>query len=180
MSSNYENFKLKIDLKPSVYHGNTVRKNIPASLWKKIRLEVLDHCNNTCQICGYSVNEKEELRKLHVHEIEEYNNGDFTVILKELSLICIDCHSLQHIGRSLAVFNKMQQERMKQHFINVNNCDEEDFKDYYRYVMERKMIENLNVVNLNDAKMIKFTVDGEIPYKADVISHLDKKGLYVY
>ncbi len=72
MTQDFSNLKLTIDWKPSAFHYKTVRKSITYTLWKKIRVQVLKDNNYTCSICGYTMQSQAELKKLHVHEVEEY------------------------------------------------------------------------------------------------------------
>lgn len=136
MKTDYRNFKLKIDLKPSAYHRNTVRRNISQTLWKKIRAQVLEEHNYTCSICGHAP-PVEELKRLHVHEIEEYAKDELLCMLKGLDLICEKCHAFHHIGRTFSILNKEQISELKLHFIKVNNCSEDDFNKYLKAFLSK-------------------------------------------
>ncbi|MFS0763924.1 HNH endonuclease [Peribacillus phoenicis] len=185
MSKDFSSFKLTIDWKSRIYNGQVVRNNISHTLWRKIRLQVLKQNNNTCQICGYSTNEKSELRNLHVHEIEEHHKDEFLVTLKELSLICKDCHSFQHIGRSLGVYDEIGKEKMIQHFMKVNNCTTDDYEDYLNHLKEIKYDDHLIYRRLEfehdfELDPIMFRIEGEIPYKDKVVHELTEKDMYRY
>lgn len=186
MNVEFENFKLKMDIKPGAYHGNTIRKNITQSLWKKIRSSVLEENNYACTICGYQP-PVEELKKLHVHEVEEYGEGELLCILKNLDLICINCHSWQHIGRTFSRLNNEQLNKLKLHFMKVNNCSEDDYKVYLREFKFRKREAALKAIK-DEVKMlgkntvldnlVLYRIDGDIPFKEEVTKQLANKGLY--
>jgi 5-methylcytosine-specific restriction endonuclease McrA len=180
-------FKLKLNWKPSAYHYHTVRKSISQTLWKKIRVQVLDTENKTCCTCGFLPSGEEDIKKLHVHEIEEYsqNSGNKQVcILKGLKLICEKCHAFHHWGRTVSVLSKEKINDLIDHFLNVNQCTKEDFLNHYKEVKEGKRKEFLDFLKqpkkAPDMRnlVIKFKIDGEIPYKDEVITQLKKKGVY--
>ena len=181
------NFKLKLNWKPSVFHKQTVRKTISQTLWKKIRLQVLDMENRTCYTCGFVPQTEEDIKKLHVHEIEEYHmNGgsEQLCILSGLNLICEKCHAFHHWGRTVSVLPKEKIESLIEHFLKVNQCTKDDFMNHYRDVKEGKRNEFLKLLKqpkkVPDMRnsVVKFTIEGEIPYKDEVIKQLEKKGLY--
>jgi 5-methylcytosine-specific restriction endonuclease McrA len=188
MEKSFDEFKLKIDWKPSAYHGRTIRKNLSQALWKKIRLQVLEEKNKTCSICAYSPENNDQLKRLHVHEIEEYSTDELLCILKGLDLICIDCHSFYHLGRTITILNRKGIEKLKAHFLKVNKCTEDDFKAYYKMILNKKMNESINYIkkvtnNFSESKIdntVLFRIDGDIPYKEEVIEQLKDKGLYRY
>ncbi|WP_427071282.1 HNH endonuclease [Lysinibacillus fusiformis] len=188
MNVDFENFKLKMDIKPGAYHGNTVRTNISQSLWKKIRSSVLEKNNYACTICGYQP-PVEELKKLHVHEVEEYGEDELLCILKDLDLICINCHSMKHIGRTFSRLNNEQLNKLKLHFISVNNCSEDDYKEYLREFKFRKREAALEAIE-DEVKMLEkntvldnlvlYRIEGNIPFKEEVIKQLANRGLYQF
>lgn len=192
MKPDYRKFKLKIDLKPSAYHHNTVRKNISQTLWKKIRVQVLEEHNYTCSICEYAP-PAEELKRLHVHEIEEYAKDELLCLLKGLDLICEKCHSFHHIGRTFSILNKKQISELKLHFIKVNNCSEDDFNEYFKAFLSKNREASLEAKKERIAKdkettltkeksilddTVLYRIEGNIPFKEEAIKQLTDKGLY--
>jgi RNase P subunit RPR2 len=192
MKTDFKKFKLKIDLKPPAFHHNTVRKNLSQTLWKKIRLHVLEEHNYSCSICGYTP-PVEELKRLHVHEIEEYAEEELLCILKGLDLICEKCHAFHHIGRTFSVLNKEQINNLKLHFIKVNNCSEDDFKEYYKafssknreaaFKTMKERIAKYKETSITKEKsilddIVLYRVEGIIPFKEEAIKQLADKGLY--
>jgi 5-methylcytosine-specific restriction endonuclease McrA len=181
------NLKLKLNWKPSPFHYKTVRKSISQTLWKKIRVQVLDAENKTCNTCGFVPIIEEDVKKLHVHELEEYvitGGNEQLCILKGLNLICEKCHAFHHWGRTVGVLSKEKIDSLIEHFLDVNQCTMDDFMTHYREVKEGKRTEFLKLLKqpkkVPDMRnlVVKFTIEGEIPYKQEVIMQLDKKGLY--
>ncbi|MED3882826.1 hypothetical protein [Priestia megaterium] len=183
MNKNFSSFKLKVDWKPSAYHRKTVRGSISNTLWNKIRLQVLEANNSTCNICKYTPIEKSELRNLHVHEIEEYGQEELVCTLKGLNLICKRCHAFHHIGLTFTKSSRESLEELIQHFMKVNNCTEKDYKNYMATIRKERpplVIPSIEerMKNRDKSKTVKFFIDGDIPYKDEVISQLKKKSLY--
>ena len=78
--------------------------NVSAYLWqKKIRPVVMEQLHKTCSICGWQPTTKEEERKLHLHEMEEYDYEKMVCHLIDIQLICAKCHAIQHIMRAQSV-----------------------------------------------------------------------------
>ncbi|WP_391203257.1 hypothetical protein [Psychrobacillus sp. L4] len=188
MDTKFKDFKLIMDLKPGAYHGSGIRKKISQSLWKKIRGVVLEVNNNSCKICGYQPS-VEKLRQLHAHEVEEYATDELLCILKDIDLLCIKCHSWQHLGRTFSRLNNEQLNDLKVHFMLVNNCSEEEYKEYFKEFKIKKREATLKEIedeakvvalNMKLDNLVLYRVEGEIPYKEEVIKHLANKGLYKY
>ncbi|MCY9259154.1 hypothetical protein MOF13_08620 [Bacillus spizizenii] len=182
----FAHFKLKIDAKPTMFHGKTVRKNLTQSLWlKKIRPQILKENNYTCDICKHHPKE-ENYKELHVHEIEEYDFDNGVVKLIGLDLICANCHAFQHFKRSQLVLSSEQLDRLIIHFTKVNNYSIEDYKRYRKklqsYAFERNNIERIlsqeTQSNRTQIDHIRFAILGDIPFKDLVIERLKQKDVY--
>ncbi|MCX2851381.1 hypothetical protein OQ471_05105 [Bacillus sp. KeR2] len=182
------NFKLKINAKPSMFHGKTIRKNLTDTLWReKIRVAILERKNYSCMICNY-MPPISDLSRLHVHEVEEYDFENRVVKLLDLNLICVNCHSFHHFKRSQLVLTKDQLANLAKHFCNVNNCTMEDYEQYKQFLKEKRFKEIKEEINRElqlkkplgkkDNTEIKFAILGDIPYKDLVIERLKKKGVY--
>lgn len=185
MNTKFNDFKLTMDLKPGAYHGSSIRKNISQSLWSKIRSVVLEENNYSCTICGYQP-QVEKLRQLHVHEVEEYAKDELLCTLKELKLICAKCHSWHHVGRTFSKLNEEQISDLKSHFMQVNNCSEEDYKNYFiefrrknSEAILKQFEEKARTPYVTDLdKLVLYRIDSGIPYKTKVKEQLADKGLY--
>ncbi|MFV9832811.1 hypothetical protein A4A36_17285 [Bacillus subtilis] len=186
----YKHFKLKIEAKPSIFHGKTVRKTIGQSLWYKIRAQLLKRDTPQCSICGF-IPESDETNKIHIHEQEEYDFENIVVKLIGLNLICANCHAFHHFGFTQIYSSKEKMQQLIEHFIKVNGCSINEFKEYKRSLSFKRLPTNLdlspknNTVNklslqdmLTGNYTVKFAIVGDIPLKSEVIEKLNKKGLY--
>ncbi|MGM0806840.1 MAG: hypothetical protein ACQET8_19005 [Bacillota bacterium] len=182
------NFKLLPSAKPPFFHGSTVRK-ATQYLWnKKLRPTVLEQQENKCCICNWIPKNASELRRLHLHEIEIYDFENKVCHLIEIKLICRECHSFQHIGRTQSVLNKKQWEDLMQHFIKVNNCSPDvDFdlvlakslqsEGYFE--AQRKLTSGMTIEErMKLAKEpVRFTINPGIPLAEELKMHLMKREL---
>ena len=182
----YESLKLKINIKKGP-HGKTVRGSISQYLWlKKIRPVILSKFNYKCSICGFEPEENER-KKLHVHEIEEYDFDNGICELKGLELICSSCHSFHHLYRTYSVTTKAQMDELISHFKRVNGIVSGDYHEYFRLLQcswrnesMKSIDEMINRGVLSDRdKKVTFRISCDMPYKEDVIKQLKKKDLYV-
>ncbi|MDR0143290.1 hypothetical protein V7728_16210 [Bacillus sp. JHAA] len=182
----YSNFKLKIDAKPSLFHGRTVRKAVGQSLWYRIRDHILQKDTPVCSICGFSP-QPDEMRNLHLHEIEDYDFENIVVTLSGLNLICANCHAFHHFGFTQLYSSKEKMERLIEHFAKVNECEINDFKDYRRSLLFRLQPEaetkktktNLSFQDIKAGNYtVRYAIIGDIPFKDEVIDKLNKKGVY--
>lgn len=185
-----DSFKLKIDVKPSLFHGKTVRKAIGQSLWYKIRDWLLEEDTPQCSICGF-IPKQDETNKIHIHEQEEYDFDNIVVKLTGLNLICANCHAFNHFGFTQIYSSKEKMQQLSEHFIKVNGCSINEFEEYKRSLSFIRLPTNLdlcsknNTVNklsledmLSGSYTVKFAIVGDIPLKSEVIEKLNKKGLY--
>lgn len=184
----YARFKLKIDAKPSLFHKHTVRKVIGGALWGKIRKEVLRNREAICSICGYQPH-IDQIHRLHVHEIEEYDFENIVVKLIDLDLICVNCHAFHHFGFTQLKANKEKMKELKQHFASVNKCTIEDFEEYRKSLMFKRKTEgqskavkincSLSLQDISSGNYkVMYAIIGEIPFKEQVIERLKQKDVY--
>ncbi|MCC8351590.1 hypothetical protein B9T64_06825 [Bacillus halotolerans] len=186
----FAHFKLKIDAKPSMFHGKTVRKAIGQSLWYKIRDRLLKEETPQCSICRF-IPEQNETNKIHIHEQEEYDFENIVVKLTGLKLICANCHAFHHFGFTQIYSSKEKMQQLIEHFIKVNGCSINEFKEYKRSLVFKRLPANLDSsakrnkvskLSLQDMLKgnynVKFAIVGDIPLKSEVIEKLNKKGLY--
>ncbi|MED4532925.1 hypothetical protein ABET51_17155 [Metabacillus fastidiosus] len=169
----YSHFELKIEAKPVAFHGKTVRSSITQTLWRKIRQQILINKGHKCSICGFAP-EDDNMRSLHVHEIERHDFDNGVCELLDLNLICQKCHSFHHMGRTEKVSTKEQMKELIEHFMKVNECDYYDYKDYY--LEARVKLGDLQRVPTFDK--VRYFISGDIPYKEDVVQQLKNNHLY--
>lgn len=182
----YENLKLKMDLKPGVFYGKSVRRSISQYLWlKKIRPVILSQNNYKCNICGY-IPQESKREQLQVQEMEEYDHENGICELQGLAVICGSCHSFYHIGITYGFSTKSKMEELINHFTKVNGIDKENYYEYFRLLQclwrdesEKKLgVRNKSVLSHRGME-VKFRISCSMPYKEEVIKQLKVKNLYV-
>jgi len=181
-------FKLLPSAKPPFFHGSTVRKAAQYFWNNKLRPAVLEQQENKCSICGWLPDKEENIKRLHLHESENYDFQNKVCHLIEVKLICRDCHSLQHIGRTNSVLSKEQWENLMQHFINVNGCSPDvDFdlvlaksiQSEGHFEAQRKMTSGMTLEERMKLakKPVRFTINPGIPLAEELKVQLSKREL---
>ncbi|REJ10382.1 HNH endonuclease [Halobacillus trueperi] len=182
-------FRLTIEIrKPSYAQNKTVRDSIPRSLWNSVRYHVLKKSDFKCQICGFHDEEK-----LHAHEVWEYDEEKFLLILKDIQSLCRSCHDLKHIHHvgHRSKKNNFVMRNLKKHFMKVNECTEKGFRRHYRNQLAKSTAEPVkrSVEDLIEVREIrereaflkeqdwKFVIGRDVPLANEIESKLDKKGL---
>ncbi|PFJ16511.1 hypothetical protein COI89_10905 [Bacillus cereus] len=178
-------FILLPDWKPPIFHGKTVRSNITQSLWRnKIRKTLLEAYNFTCCICNH--NElKENSRKLHAHEVEEYDLDKLVCCLQDIQLLCAKCHAFSHFQLTLARATPEQIIELENHFMQVNNCEREDLRKYLCLKRKREneitkeLYARLGIQNVIKRVNYKVTykVNECVPFYNEIVFQLKNKGL---
>ncbi|GEN52304.1 HNH endonuclease [Halobacillus faecis] len=184
--------KLTIEIrKPSYAQYKTVRDSISRTLWNRVRDDVLKENNHQCQICG-----RQDEKKLHAHEVWDYDEDKFFLILKEIQSLCRSCHDLKHIhhvghrGNGKKTSDYVMR-NLKKHFMKVNGCTEKDFIRHYRNQLaksspdtEKRSMEDLIELRkrrereefLNEQDW-KFMIGKGIPFTNEIETQLLRKGL---
>ncbi|MYL72412.1 hypothetical protein GLW00_16315 [Halobacillus litoralis] len=185
-------YKLTIEIrKPSYAQNKTVRDSIPRSLWKAVRHHVLKKSDFQCQICGFHDEEK-----LHAHEVWQYDEEKYLLILNDIQPLCRSCHDLKHIhhvGHRTKAGNTSDfvMRNLKRHFIKVNDCTEKDFIRHYRNQLARSTTEPVrrsmeDLIEWREriekeaflmAQDWKFVIGDNVPLASEIESNLDEKGL---
>ncbi|SFG39134.1 hypothetical protein SAMN05216353_13936 [Halobacillus alkaliphilus] len=185
-------FKLTIEIrKPSYAQNKTVRDSIPRSLWNSIRNHVHEKNDFTCQICGCRDEEK-----LQAHEVWKYDEEEFLLILKDIQSLCKSCHDLKHIQHAALRINDRNKrnfvmQKLMKHFIKVNNCTEEDFRNHYRNQLAKSNPSPVNrsledLIEIRElrareeflkAQNWKFVIADNVPFANEIKSNLHQKGL---
>lgn len=119
--------KLEIEVVPGPSWANNLRKRISKGEWDKIRRKAYADHGHRCGICGIE-------GRLECHEIWQYDDDRHIQKLAGFIALCPRCHNVKHIG--LAAERGLYDEAVE-HFMNVNNCSKEEFKNYEKEVFAR-------------------------------------------
>ena len=95
---------------------------MPQSQWDQIRRQAYDDCSHQCGICGGK-------GKLEPHTRWEYDDANLVQRLLGFMALCLQCHGIKHLGRSGIICTPEQMENLVIHFMTVNQCTEEEFKE---------------------------------------------------
>ena len=120
--------KLTIEYIPESTWGISLAKLLPPSIWDDLRREVYEGFNYACAVCGATD------KQLHCHEKWGYDDKKKVQRLVGFQCLCVDCHSIKHWGRTVAVAHKNKDSstlaRLTKHFCRVNNCSVDAFSLY--------------------------------------------------
>ncbi|KMY52857.1 hypothetical protein AC623_01725 [Bacillus sp. FJAT-27231] len=181
-------FKLLPSAKPVLFHGSTVRKTVTDHLWrKKLRPVILEQQGTKCSICEWIPESNEEIRHLHLHEVEKYDFINKICQLIDIQLICRKCHSFQHIIRTQLVSTEEQWKDLMEHFISVNGCSSDIINIFDLIIAKALQLESFNetglaLLSLKERKElerqpVRFTIDPHIPFADELQKQIEKKGL---
>jgi hypothetical protein len=122
--------KLGIELIPISSWENNLRKIIPRRQWDKLRNQVHERNGRQCEICSSS-------EKLHCHEHWEFEETTKVQKLVGLGTICSMCHHVAHFGRAkqLAAQGHLDINAVVNHFLKVNECDQNTFLNHEKEVL---------------------------------------------
>ncbi|MFD1357659.1 hypothetical protein ACFQ4X_07050 [Fictibacillus halophilus] len=179
-------FKLLPSAKPPLFHGSTIRKTAQYLWTKKIRPAVLDQYARTCSVCGWVPENETEIKRLHLHEIEEYDFKNKVCHLRGIELICLKCHSFHHIVRTKAVSTKEQWEDLMQHFIKVNDCSPAIIEDF-EWIISQSLQQDSNLQSRGEMswdelrdladKPVSFTISPDVPFAEELTKTIANKRL---
>ncbi|TGB00740.1 hypothetical protein [Halobacillus salinus] len=189
---NRPQLKLTIEIRKPVYaQDRTVRDAIPRKLWNAVRQLVHEENGFQCEICGGG-----DETSLHAHEVWEYDEEQFVLILEEIQSLCKLCHDLKHFHHAvLRIQDRRVREfvmrKLKKHFMKVNECTEKEFQRHYLNQLAKSdespaersledMLERKEEMQ-REAFLLRqdwrFSVGDEVPYKEEIESSLADKGL---
>lgn len=129
------NLKIYFDYLPIGSHYNNLRyifenikKSTKVDLWKEIIKNVRETKKYKCEICNKKFNKENttSLRYLHCHELWMFDYENKRQILKDILLLCNNCHNTQHI--QLASLKKWEDKTIE-HFKKVNNLTNWEFNE---------------------------------------------------
>lgn len=102
--------------------------------WQKMRLEVFQRENFTCQYCG------DTKKTLHAHHISYHIGGNpWDVDSSAIMCLCDDCHYIEHITNQLSEEGKILISALQCYSMISDN--KEDFVKYAVREINEKMIQ---------------------------------------
>jgi hypothetical protein len=93
--------KLMPALVPAPLWGKSVCNTLPRKQWESLRRSVLEVAANTCLHC-----EAQYEKGMICHEVWEYDDLKQVATLTALAIVCRDCNSVLHLGKSLLIGQK--------------------------------------------------------------------------
>lgn len=180
-------FKLLPTAKPPLFHGSTVRNNVKYLWTKKVRPAVLEQQGKLCAVCGWKPGSEEEIKNLHLHEVEQYDFENKVCHLVEIQVICQKCHAFQHIMRTKSHSTEEQWQELMMHFVKVNDCSP-DITDDFDLVIAKSMQgekekffyerpSSLDEMRKLAEKPVRFIINSQIILAEEIIKGIEKKGL---
>jgi hypothetical protein len=125
-SSSPMKLKLTIELVPGSSWGNNVRKCVSVLSWDKIRKTTYRKYGYKCGLCDAT-------GKITCHEMWNYDDEHHIQRLEGFIALCTMCHFIKHIGLAgiLANQGKLDFDKLVEHFMKVNKCDQDTFEAHY-------------------------------------------------
>ena len=115
--------KLEIELIPRPLWAINTHILMPESQWDQIRRQADAGCGHQCNICGGK-------GKLESHTRWEYDDANLVQRLLGFMALCLQCHGIKHLGRSETTCTPEQMKNLVIHFMTVNQCTREEFKEH--------------------------------------------------
>jgi hypothetical protein len=130
--------KLTVELIPSSLWGfslcNFYAKANPQR-WREIKEDIVIREGDKCWICG-------KKGRLEAHEFWDYDEKNKIQKLVAIHCLCIWCHRIKHIGRSLFTLDGQEElgdegkQQLVSHFCKVNRCSLNDFEKHQKESFE--------------------------------------------
>lgn len=119
--------KLVIELVPRPCWYSNMRKVLSKQAWDMLRKQVYAQYEYKCGICQVSA-------RLHCHEQWHYDDERHIQTLTGFIALCEYCHHVKHIGFAgiLASRGEVDYGDIVEHFLLVNQCDEQVFLQHKR------------------------------------------------
>jgi len=144
---------LTIELIPESSWGLNLRNKL--TFWQKISQEIQSKAQYKCEICGRE--KGNEIKRLHCHEIWNYDFAHSIQKLVGLQSLCIECHYAKHPGFT-SFQSWIDEESIKKHFLKVNKISHNEYSEYLKRQVEI----------WNKASMVQWKIDyGEWNYLID-------------
>lgn len=150
--------KLTVELIPSTCHFSNVRSTVTPAEWDKIRFISYAAADNKCEICGSNGTLQGYKHKVECHEIWDYDDLNHVQTLTGLISLCVFCHQVKHIGRSIAIgkqavcfqqlakVNKWSQKEIEEHISSSFQLHKERSKHQWTLDLSLLTTEPYNIV----------------------------------
>jgi len=144
--------KLSIELIPSTCFFSNVRSMVSSKDWNKIRGISYMNADNKCEICGSTGKKQGYNHNVQCHEVFEYYDKLCVQKLVKLVSLCVVCHLVKHIGRSIKVGKK---DECFAQLAKVNKWNQQQINEHietsFEVYKERSQFEwSLDLTILND------------------------------
>jgi hypothetical protein len=96
-----EPHKLVPAMVPRPLWGRSVYNRLPRKQWEKLRRTVLEAAANTCNRCAAHYESH-----MVCNEVWQYDDQQHVATLKAFEIVCRDCDSVLHLGKSLLIGGK--------------------------------------------------------------------------
>lgn len=118
--------KLTIELVPETCWHENLRRIMSRKDWDTVRRNTYAASGHKCDVCG------ETDSQLNCHEIWQYDDEHYIQTLKGFTTLCTMCHHVKHIAFAgiLANQGKLDFDKVVEHFMKVNGCGKEIFKQH--------------------------------------------------
>jgi len=131
-------FKLEIELIPHTAWRLSLYNILPRSVWNEMKRQLYAEEGRKCYLCN------SEKGALQAHEFWEYDDERNIQKLVAMHHLCNLCHKIKHIGfwchtadgRAKLREEKLNRERLIQHFCEINNCTRKDFLEHEKQAFD--------------------------------------------
>ena len=114
--------RLGIEPIPASSRLASLAKLLPRARWNRIRRGVYRRAGYRCRICGRQ-------KRLHCHEVWQYNPQTGYQWLRGFQALCGDCHNVKHI---LFARDHRKQAKLLRHFATVNRLTSQQAEGYLK------------------------------------------------
>lgn len=154
--------RLRVELVPSTCWMSNVRSYMSDYFWRKLSKEIAQDTGQRCQVCRG----RGRRHAVECHEAWHYDDARQVQTLMRLDALCPACHSIKHLGRTIAQGN---QDRALYWLAKVNGWDQQTTRAYVDAVFAQWRARS----------QVQWTLDLRVLGEAYEVS-LDKLGLESY
>jgi len=122
--------KLVVELVPRSTWEVNLRSELTKAAWDTLRRAVYQRAGHRCEICGG----KGPKHPVEAHERWTYDDETHVQTLVGVAALCPDCHSVRHMGRTMAVGKG---DRAMAHMDKVNGWTPKQTEDHVVAAMKK-------------------------------------------